>query len=93
MMSLQRLLVVLLSCSAVAAVGVVGVELSTAGASDSHWAREHASIRHVVVIYQENNSFDHYFGTYPYAANSTSGEPSFYPRQDTPAVNGLDDTL
>ncbi|MBV8116308.1 MAG: phospholipase, partial [Silvibacterium sp.] len=26
-------------------------------------------IQHLVVIFQENNSFDHYFGTYPYATN------------------------
>jgi len=31
-------------------------------------------IRHLVVIYQENVSFDHYFGTYPKSAN-TSGQP------------------
>jgi len=31
-------------------------------------------IKHLVVIYQENVSFDHYFGTYPAAAN-TSGQP------------------
>jgi phospholipase C len=29
-----------------------------------------ASIQHVVVIFQENVSFDHYFGTYPNAANT-----------------------
>lgn len=26
-------------------------------------------IKHLVVIFQENESFDHYFGTYPHAAN------------------------
>ena len=26
-------------------------------------------IHHLVVIFQENVSFDHYFGTYPHAAN------------------------
>ncbi len=26
-------------------------------------------IKHVVVLFQENISFDHYFGTYPYATN------------------------
>jgi phospholipase C len=31
-------------------------------------------IKHVVVIFQENVSFDHYFGTYPHAAN-TDGQP------------------
>jgi phospholipase C len=40
-----------------------------------------------VVIFQENVSFDHYFGTYPNAAN-TSGEP-FFGSHKTPAVNGL----
>ena len=46
-------------------------------------------IKHVIVIFQENVSFDHYFATYPFAANSTSGEPSFEAAPDTPAVNGL----
>ncbi len=33
-----------------------------------------AAIKHIVVIYGENVSFDHYFGTYPNAAN-TGGTP------------------
>jgi phospholipase C len=33
-------------------------------------------IQHLVVIFQENVSFDHYFATYPNAANP-SGEPRF----------------
>ena len=45
-------------------------------------------IRHLVVIFQENVSFDHYFGTYPVAAN-LPGEPAFVAKDDTPAVNGL----
>jgi phospholipase C len=48
-------------------------------------------IQHVVVIFQENVSFDHYFGTYPNATN-TSGQP-FYPAPKTPAVNGLTPAL
>jgi phospholipase C len=40
-----------------------------------------------VVIFQENVSFDHYFGTYPNAAN-TSGQP-FHAALGTPTVNGL----
>ncbi len=35
-------------------------------------------IKHVVVIFQENVSFDHYFATYPHAAN-LKGEPRFTP--------------
>lgn len=49
-------------------------------------------IKHVVVIFQENVSFDHYFGTYPVAANDR-GEPSFYARPFTPNVNGYDRRL
>jgi phospholipase C len=45
-------------------------------------------IKHLVVIFQENASFDHYFGTYPDAANPL-GEPAFEPRGNTPPVNGL----
>jgi phospholipase C len=31
-------------------------------------------IKHVIVIFQENVSFDHYFATFPFAANGTAGE-------------------
>jgi phospholipase C len=49
-------------------------------------------IKHLVVIFQENVSFDHYFGTYPNALNP-AGEPAFYARPNTPAVNGLSTAL
>jgi phospholipase C len=49
-------------------------------------------IKHLVVIFQENVSFDHYFGTYPNAAN-LAGEPSFRARPGTPTVNGLSQAL
>jgi phospholipase C len=45
-------------------------------------------IKHLVIIFQENVSFDHYFGTYPVAANP-AGEPAFHAAAGTPAVNGL----
>jgi len=45
-------------------------------------------IKHLVVIYQENVSFDHYFATYPYATNP-AGEPPFHALPGTPSVNGL----
>jgi phospholipase C len=45
-------------------------------------------IKHIVVIFQENVSFDHYFGTYPKAANH-EGEPVFVAAPGTPSVNGL----
>ncbi|HEY7146731.1 MAG TPA: alkaline phosphatase family protein [Streptosporangiaceae bacterium] len=48
-------------------------------------------IKHLVVIFDENVSFDHYFGTYPNAAN-TDGSP-FHAAKHTPKVNGLDSKL
>jgi phospholipase C len=45
-------------------------------------------IKHVVVVFQENASFDHYFGTYPNAANP-EGDPPFVAREETPIVNNL----
>jgi phospholipase C len=44
-------------------------------------------IEHLVVITGENISFDHYFGTYPEAAN-TDGQP-VHAAPGTPAVDGL----
>ena len=44
-----------------------------------------------MVIFQENVSFDHYFGTYPHAAN-TDGNP-FHAQPGTPSVNGLTPAL
>lgn len=45
-------------------------------------------IKHVVVIFQENVSFDHYFATYPNATNPGS-EPQFTALPNTPRVNNL----
>jgi phospholipase C len=45
-------------------------------------------IKHVVVIFQENVSFDHYFGTYPQAANLANEIP-FTASAGTPRVNNL----
>ena len=45
-------------------------------------------IKHVVVIFGENVSFDHYFATYPQASNPV-GEPQFTAAAGTPTVNNL----
>jgi phospholipase C len=45
-------------------------------------------IKHVVVIYDENVSFDHYFATYPTATNP-AGEPAFTAKAGTPTPNNL----
>ena len=49
-------------------------------------------IKHIVIIFGENRSFDHYFGTYPNALNP-KGEPQFHALPNTPTVNGLGNAL
>jgi phospholipase C len=51
-------------------------------------ARTATPIKHLVVIFNENRSFDHYFATYPNATNPP-GEPVFEAARNTPAVNNL----
>jgi len=45
-------------------------------------------IKHLVIMFQENVSFDHYFATYPNATNPP-GEPAFHASSHTSSVNGL----
>jgi len=66
--------------------------LLIAGLASASARADSTPIRHLVVIFQENVSFDHYFGTYPKAANP-SGEPRFEARPGTPTVNGLSGAL
>jgi phospholipase C len=49
-------------------------------------------IKHVIVLFQENVSFDHYFATYPNALN-LPGEVPFHALPGTPRINGLDENL
>src|SRR5215470_3081078 len=63
-------------------------ELSAFAASPQDALPTSTPIKHVVVIFGENESFDHYFGTYPNATNPP-GEPAFNAGSNTPTVNGL----
>ena len=49
-------------------------------------------IKHIVVIFNENVSFDHYYGTYPVATNP-AGETPFTALPNTPVPNELSGTL
>lgn len=69
-----------------AGLPLAGAELTTETATP---------IKHVVVIFQENVSFDHYFATYPFALNPPN-ETRFDVRKDmpyAPSVNGLTEGL
>ncbi len=61
---------------------------SLAGANPAEAARTATPIKHLIVIYNENVSFDHYFATYPNAANPPR-EPAFHAVPGTPSVNNL----
>src|SRR5450631_1634415 len=68
---------------------IMGTTPAFAGSSSGRTA---TPIKHIVVIFQENVSFDHYFGTYPKALNP-KGEPPFHAAPGTPTVNGLKGAL
>ncbi len=78
--------------STVAMFGIAtAVAWSVPVAADDHDADDFKTatpIKHLVVIFQENRAFDHYFGTYPNALN-VEGEPPFDAARNTPNVNNL----
>ena len=78
-------------CLAALLVAAASVHPSIAGEDDDSNDTAYP-ISHVVVIFQENVSFDHYFATYPFAENP-AGEPAFHAKDGTPTVNGLNDAL
>jgi phospholipase C len=77
---------------ALSAAGAVGSASGDPSPDSAAAAVTTTPIKHLVVIFQENVSFDHYFGTYPTATNP-SGEPKFHAAPNTPAVNGLTGAL
>ncbi|MCU1458212.1 MAG: phosphoesterase [Actinomycetia bacterium] len=84
----------LLGTAAVAGVVLAALIAAPGGAqtggpepTGSRSADTATPIKHLVVIFQENVSFDHYFGTYPNAANTSGHKVVALPH--TPTVNGL----
>jgi phospholipase C len=60
-----------------------------AGGIDPNTLKTKTPIKHLIVVFNENRSFDHYFGTYPNAINP-EGEPIFEPAKNTPRnINNL----
>jgi phospholipase C len=91
----RKLMTVLLSTVALLAITVAATSIGpvAAGQNSNDKADKDAAvnpdklktkypIKHLVVIFQENRSFDHYFGTYPNALNP-EGEPVFEPAKNT----------
>jgi phospholipase C len=66
-----------LSSAADAAAGISAISTS---------ATTITPIKHLIIIFQENISFDHYFGTYLHAANPP-GQPNFIPSVNNRSVD------
>ncbi|HUJ92422.1 MAG TPA: alkaline phosphatase family protein, partial [Gaiellaceae bacterium] len=82
----RRLIMPALVAAAAAAIAAT-TQAGVAGRGDDHRPVTRTPIQHLVVIFQENVSFDHYFGTYPDAANTDGSK--FVAVPHTPAVDGL----
>jgi phospholipase C len=80
---LRNVAMLAVACGMAATSG--GLRAQNRGGGDS---QTKTPIKHVVVIFQENVSFDHYFGTYPHAANLPDETP-FHPKDDTPRADNL----
>jgi phospholipase C len=89
MSAIRRMRAMFKVVTVIAASVIAGAGFARPGIADGRAASGTATpIEHVVVIFQENVSFDHYFATYPVAANPP-GEPVFAAQEGTPSVNGL----
>jgi phospholipase C len=81
-----------MAAAAAIAAALLSAVPAAVGATDHDRQSTATPIEHLVVIFQENVSFDHYFATYPNAANP-AGEPTFRAAPHTPPVNGLTPAL
>jgi phospholipase C len=85
MSEISRRATALAACSA-----MLLVSLSSAVSAAPAATNTATPIKHLVVIFQENVSFDHYFATYPKATNP-DGEPKFAASAGTPKdINTLE---
>ena len=89
---MQRSFARLLYATALALGLITGPLLMGANGDEADNFPTTTPIKHLVIIFQENESFDHYFGTYPNAQNP-AGEPRFIAAPGTPSVNGLTPAL
>jgi phospholipase C len=89
---MRKKLLALGATAVVAGATILGISISGAASPAAALPSSTTPIEHVVVLFPENISFDHYFGTYPKALNGT-GEPAFTAAPGTPAVNGLSEAL
>ncbi len=93
----RKLKTLLLSTAALLAVTATAISTApviagkaaapVAGSADTLTTK--TPIKHLVVVFQENRSFDHYFGTYPNALNVTANRLSNPPRTPKPTTTSV----
>src|SRR3954447_25233469 len=83
----RRPMMLAIAGGAAVALGVAPALAANAGTTPTATASTATPIKHLVVLFDENVSFDHYFGTYPKAAN-TDGTP-FTAAPNTPKADTL----
>jgi phospholipase C len=66
---------------------IMTIPSASAGAEDR--IKTATPIKHLVVIFQENVSFDHYFGSYRIASNGSGEAPSAASETTPRSINNL----
>jgi phospholipase C len=66
---------------------VAAISFTSINNSELTYSETKYPIKHLIVIIQENTSFDHYFGTYPNSSNLNGHK--FESSNSTPSVNGF----
>jgi len=85
--SIAAAIVAALAVFSASAAQAPGSSASAAAASDDRLAQVRRHIKYVFIIYQENRSFDSYFGTFPGADGLYSDAPARIPGFSQPILN------
>src|ERR1700753_912497 len=89
LLSTAALIAIAASAATTASMAGENAASAKTSAADPNTLKTKYPIKHLVVVFNENVSFEHYFGTYPNALN-VDGEPAFRPAKGTPAdINNL----
>src|SRR4051812_28109466 len=84
-MAVKRVLLTCLAMAIGSAGGGISAQTAITTRMTTSGPTTRTPIKHLVVIFDENRPFDHYFGTYPLARN-LPGESPFHALPFTPRV-------
>lgn len=92
MTQLSHIFICLVVTAMIAAASILTATRAVQASATMQTATTATLIKHLVIIFQENVSYDHYFATYPIATNP-SGEPAFIAKDNMSSSNGLTQPL